>query len=226
MTDKSIGERIKEAAEVLGGLNSLSIVTKIPRRTLGTWVAGEAEPKLSGIVEISRHTGKTVNWLAGMDNSGQVGGVAHKPSDRPPAIPNLLIHAGMGNGGLEHIEIDEGGTPLEGFTDGAWSLPAGAAKRLGRHKGIYALPVEGDSMEPTFRGGSTVFVDTRRTTPTPPGVFAVDYGDGLLVKRVELIGGTDKVAIISDSDRYRDYEFSRDEVRIWGRIVAKWEWVD
>ncbi len=141
-------------------------------------------------------------------------------------VPNLLISAGMGNGGLEHIEVDAAGTPLAGFSDGGWSFPAGVARRLGRFAGLYALPVEGDSMEPNYRGGSTVFVDTRRTAPTPPGVFAVDYGDGLLVKRIELIGGTDKVAVLSDNERYRDYEFQRDELTIWGRVVAKFEWVD
>lgn len=228
MDNKLVGDRIKEAAEVLGGMNSLSSVTRIPRRTLGAWVAGETEPRLSGIVEISKHTGKSVNWLSGFDETGEISGDVGlgEQQNKADRIPNLLIQAGMGNGGLEHIEVDQNGMPLEGFTDGGWSLPDGAAKRLGRHKDIYALSVQGDSMEPTYRGGSTVFVDTRQNQPTPPGVFAVEYGDGLLVKRVELVGGTDKIAVRSDSSLYGDYEFLREEVRIWGRVVAKWEWVD
>ena len=156
----------------------------------------------------------------------QVDAAIGAPAKREDAIPNLLTHAGMGSGGIELVEVDENGHPLELYTDGGWSFPDGIASGFHSRKGIYSIEVEGDSMEPNYRGGSTVFVDTKNTRPTPPGVFIVDYGDGLLLKRVELIGGTDQIAIISDNkDLYRSYEFPRDEVTIWGRVIAKWEWV-
>lgn len=148
---------------------------------------------------------------------------SRKDHDR---IPNLLITAGMGNGGLEHIETDLHGYPLAGYTDGGWALPSGVKSRIGALNGIYALPVVGDSMHPTLSGGSIVFVNTRLVSPSPPGIFAVDYGDGLLVKRVELIGGTSMISVQSDNAHYRTYEFARDDVRVWGRVIAHWGWLD
>lgn len=147
-------------------------------------------------------------------------------NDSPHVIPNLKISAGMGSGGLESIMVREDGKPLPQYTDGDWGLPSSAIAKLGSVKGLYALPVIGDSMFPTIAGGSIAFVDTKHRHPSPQGLYAVDYGDGLLVKRVELIGGTDMISIKSDNEQYRDYDFPREDVMVWGRIAAVFVWQD
>lgn len=141
--------------------------------------------------------------------------------ERPDGIPNLDIHAGMGNGGAGHIEVDQNTLrPLPEYTDGDWIFPPAYMQRLGNLKGKYALPVQGDSMEPTISAGSVVFIDTNAAYPSAPGLYVVDAGDGRLVKRVELIAGTDKIAIMSDNPSYRNYEFNREDVQIFGRVIA------
>lgn len=229
----AIGKRIKEAAQKIGGLNKLADAISVSRRTLGSYVSDESEPTATVLCEIISATGVSPEWLLGVGIESGAAQVMRQLNRLPSAyqkadntIPNLLTHAGMGNGGLEHVEVDEDGHPLDLYTDGAWSFPIGIAGGFRHFKGVYALEVEGDSMEPTYAGGSTVFVDTRRKDPRSPGCFIVDYGDGLMLKRIELIGGTDQMAVISDNrDFYRSYEFPRDQVHIWGRVIAKWEWV-
>ena len=95
---------------------------------------------------------------------------------------------------------------------------------LGRLKGVYAWEVRGDSMEPTLMGGSVVFVDTKQDTLPPDDLYAINYGDGLMVKRLKLIPRSDRVAVISDNDRYGTDELLRQEVHIWGRIVGWFQW--
>lgn len=157
---------------------------------------------------------KAIAKLSGQD-------IPKMPEAQAQGIPNLDIHAGMGNGGLGHIEIDERTSrPLPQYTDGDWLFPPSFMQRLGTLKGKYAMPVEGDSMAPTIAPGSVVFVDTARAYPSAPGLYVVDAGDGRLVKRVELIAGTDQIAVMSDNPSYRNYEFDRESVQIFGRVIA------
>lgn len=58
------GDRIKQAATVVGGLNSLAKAIGMPRRTLGDQIGGKFEVKLSFVIEVAKVTGYSVNWLA------------------------------------------------------------------------------------------------------------------------------------------------------------------
>lgn len=187
---------------------------------------------------LAEHFGATQptisRWLKGSEPNGAIyeqirelyreleGEKSRKVEATPvEGIPNLDIHAGMGNGGAGHIEIDERTSrPLPQYTDGDWLFPPSFMQRIGTLKGKYAMPVEGDSMAPTIAAGSVVFVDTQRAYPSAPGLYVVDAGDGRLVKRVELIAGTDQIAIMSDNPSYRNYEFDREAVQIFGRVIA------
>ena len=141
-------------------------------------------------------------------------------------IPDLAIFGGMGSGG----ELDVNTNPdHRGLIDpdqirGYWTLPDYLVSGLGRLKGVYAWEVRGDSMEPTLMGGSVVFVDTKQDTLPPDDLYAINYGDGLMVKRLKLIPRSDRVAVISDNDRYGTDELLRQEVHIWGRIVGWFQW--
>lgn len=140
-------------------------------------------------------------------------------------VPNLTIHAGLGNGGLQAVEADAvSGFVVNEFTDGYWSFPEAVRSGFTQIGQTHALPVKGDSMEPTLSGGSIVFVDTTHMMPSPPDLYAVDYGDGLMVKRIELIPRTDQVRVISDNNRYQTYEMSRDDLHVYGRVVASFQW--
>lgn len=150
--------------------------------------------------------------------------VAREPAPKGD-VPNLTIHAGMGAGRIETIEGSQGGFVPGDFTEGYWSFP-GPVKEGFRHlQQTHALPVIGDSMEPTLRDGSVVFVDTSHVIPSPPDLYAVDYGDGLMVKRIELVPRTQKVLVISDnSTRYKSYELDRSDLMVFGRVVASFQW--
>ena len=81
------------------------------------------------------------------------------------------------------------------------------------------LHIRGDSMGPTLYHNYIVLVDTRRTTPSPPGVFVLFDGLGLSAKRIEHVGGKNTVRVISDNPQYSTYERSLDDSFIIGRVV-------
>jgi phage repressor protein C with HTH and peptisase S24 domain len=82
------------------------------------------------------------------------------------------------------------------------------------------MHVEGDSMMPTLHSGDVVLVDLARRSPTPPGIFVLHDGMGLVAKRLEYIPNNDPpmLRVISDNTFYSPYERTMDEVNIVGRI--------
>lgn len=67
----TLADRIREAAEEIGGLNQLSRETNISRRTIGNWLAGR-RPKPEALSEIARVTGVRLEWLLN-DNGPKFG---------------------------------------------------------------------------------------------------------------------------------------------------------
>lgn len=90
---------------------------------------------------------------------------------------------------------------------------------------IEAVNVVGDSMEPTIRDESIVFIDRDKTDIGKGGIFALVTPSGLFIKRLQarVDGGID---IISDNRDYPVQTVARDEVTIIGRIVGVFGEVD
>ena len=145
--------------------------------------------------------------------------------NRVSSVPDLAIYAGMGGGGLLEVATDDVGVPTDpDQIRGYWEFPEYMLRRFGNLKNIYAWEVRGDSMEPTLAGGSVVFVDTSQTVPPPDDIYAINYGDGLMVKRLKLIPKSDQVSVISDNDRYGADSLLREDVKIWGRVIGWFQW--
>lgn len=87
------------------------------------------------------------------------------------------------------------------------------------------ITIDGDSMEGVLRSGDKVIVHIGRTEPSPPGVFILFDGIGLVAKRLEYLEGSDPpaVRISSSNPSYPPYERTVEEVTIIGRVVGRWE---
>ena len=88
------------------------------------------------------------------------------------------------------------------------------------------IRVAGDSMEPDYCAGDRILVDTGHTTPSPAGVYVLWDGLGVVLKRVEVVMGSEpkRIRIMSINSAYPAYELALDDVRINGRVVGKWTW--
>jgi len=85
----------------------------------------------------------------------------------------------------------------------------------------------GDSMEPTLQAGQRVLVDTGDRNPSPPGVFVVWAGLGLVIKRVQMLPQSEppRVKISPDNLKYDPYERALAEAYIQGRVIGQWRWL-
>lgn len=79
----TIGDRIRLAAEKVGGVDALSDRTGIKRRTLYDYVANASEPKLSVAGRIAKETAVSLYWLASgkgwMSNGTENASAAENP---------------------------------------------------------------------------------------------------------------------------------------------------
>jgi len=85
---------------------------------------------------------------------------------------------------------------------------------------VRLLYVRGDSMEPTLYHNDLILIDTTRKTPSPPGIFVLFDGFGLVAKRLEYTSHKPpRIRVISDNPQYSVYERGAEEAVIIGRIA-------
>lgn len=211
------------------------------KMTADILAAGWTQAKIGEYCGVSQST--VGRWLTGKDPEGpnrdklaqlyrEVIAADVPLPERPAAgtdtmvrIPDLAIFGGLGGGGMLEVMTDQSGTLLDSDQlRGYWTFPDYMVSAFRNLRRIYAWEVRGDSMEPTLAGGSVVFVDMSQNRLPPDDIYAIDYGDGLMVKRLKLIPRSDRVAVISDNERYGTDELLRDEVRVYGRIVGWFQW--
>jgi phage repressor protein C with HTH and peptisase S24 domain len=171
-------------------------------------------PNLEKLDQVAQTLNVERNWL--LHGIGDVDGespIMEDPMEAFVSIPSVEVTASMGGGNLVTDEV-ENGEPYN--FQRSWivhDLKADPAN-------LRIMHVEGDSMMPTLHSGDVVLVDLARRSPTPPGIFVLFDGMGLVAKRLEHIPNNDppKVRVISDNTFYSPYERTADEVSIIGRI--------
>lgn len=127
------------------------------------------------------------------------------------AIPEVNVRAAAGAGAL--VEAEE---------DGArWHFPLAWLRHelKARPADLRIVTIDGDSMEPVLMSGDKVLIDLSRTVPSPPGIFVLHDGMGLLAKQLERLPNTERLSIRSANPRYDSYERPAEEVTIIGRVV-------
>lgn len=139
-------------------------------------------------------------------------------------VPEYDIAAAAGPGSLPIANA-----PADGLTAvDYWSLPRRFLEAFSQSaESLTVIRVTGDSMEPDYQAGERVLIDRSYRSPSPPGIYMLWDGIGLVLKRVEVVfGSSDPIMlrISSINPAYSTYERPLDEVQINGRVVGKWVW--
>ena len=87
---------------------------------------------------------------------------------------------------------------------------------------LEAIHVDGESMEPTLRDGSIVFVDREQTNISKDGIFIASTTAGLFIKRIRR-RADGMIELISDNKAYSPEVLTPDEVSIVGKVVGNIE---
>jgi transcriptional regulator with XRE-family HTH domain len=138
-------------------------------------------------------------------------------------IPEIAMHTIAGKQSLKtKSDVAESKDILS-----EWSLPKQLlANQIGSESTMRIIQVMGDSMIPEFNPGDRVMVNTADRMPSPPGVFVLWDGFGLIIKRCEMVPHSNppRAVLSSANANYATYEMDVKELEIQGRVVGKWQW--
>lgn len=147
-------------------------------------------------------------------------------TDTSSGIAEIDVRAGMGLDGealAEYRPDRNSEATLGDAVLGEWQMPNDylRVELRATPDDLRIIEVEGDSMTPTLQTGDRVMINLRARIPSPPGIFALWDGLGVVCKRVEHIQGSDppRLRIISDNDHHATYERTIEEAHIIGRVV-------
>ncbi len=144
-------------------------------------------------------------------------------SRKSSTIHEVDVRAEAGAGGIGSDLSESSETVVE-----RWVVPTGLlrAHTTAGHEHLRIIRVYGDSMLPVFRPGDRLLVDTSDRLPSPPGIFVLWDGLGIVVKRLEFVPYSDPATIrlISDNTSYETYSRALSEITINGRVIGRWDW--
>jgi phage repressor protein C with HTH and peptisase S24 domain len=211
----SLADRLRARCEQLSlHAGQVAELAEVNRSFVYVSMRGRSEhPNLERLDRVAEVLKVERRWL--LHGLGEVEGeppILEDPDQAFVAISSVAVTASMGGGAV--VESEEDGRPYH--FQRSWIRHKLRAKPAD----LRIMHVEGDSMLPTLHHGDIVLVDLARRAPTPPGIFVLHDGMGLVAKRLDHIPNTEppRVRILSDNPLYAPYEGTAEEVNIIGRI--------
>lgn len=238
--DPEVAKRLKDAQRAWGTQDALAAASGIAPGTLQKIIQGKTDPSLSSIDALCKVMKVSLDWIVsgkpdptelpervvrslGAGGGSVVSGMfpATKRQSQAPAVDDdEFIKVPFFNG----IEASAGGGALaiDQAPDVTLAFrPEWIRKHSASGRGLQAIRVRGDSMEPTLRNGDLIVIDTESVNPSD-GLYVVNLGDELLVKRLQRLSPT-RLVIASDNPLAGSSEIDlRDESqqpRIIGRVI-------
>ena len=236
---QTLGERLRWALHRVDRKQSdLARACGVSRNAVGQWMSGSTAPTEDNLAKTVSFLKIDIEWLttgegepgAAIANVPIVESSMDRDRDRvnPSTILEVDVRAGAGPGGLTVEQYTRG----DGFDTysghdirGEWSLPDNVMReylRTTAHN-VRVFEVLGDSMEPRLYEGDRVFIDIRFSHPSPEGIFALYDGHGLVIKRLQIVRGSDplRIRIISINSGYEPYDALAEEIKIIGRLAGR-----
>lgn len=207
-----LGHRLRSEMKKRG-ISSVELARRADVKTsfLYDVISGKsANPSSIKLARVAESLGVSLTYLAGTSDSPHEGyHFSFPPQQDYLSIPRLFVEDGQV---VAHVD------PLENFQFRKdW-----IRKKLGvAPDALRVLTIHGDAMVPSLHHGDVLLLDSAQQHPSPPGIFVLFDGVGLVTKRLELLPHADqpKLRIICDNPHYSTYETNLSDAHIMGRLV-------
>lgn len=183
-----------------GRVTAVAELFGVSQNTAANWLRGDGVPELGRLPEIAETLNTTVEALV---VGGQTSG-AHAINER-------------------YTVIDIHGTDTDD-AHAIYMLPE-ALREIGLPRGVTAMRVEGDDMDPFLRPGDLVFYDPRVNRVLVNGVYVLRLGNALVIRRIQrsILEG---LRLLCDNERFgretvSEAELESGAIEVVGHVVGR-----
>lgn len=234
--ESAIGERLRWCAAQVGGVEKLSELSDVPRRSLEDYIAGKAEMKSSRLFALADAARVSPVWLQTGRGERAPSAVGEFPSDDGMGLRAAEPRAAYGVSNVERL-IDEfvfvprlvaqvsagpGRSNARESASGTLAFRRDWVVSVLRASpsALRAVEISGDSMWPTLADGDVVLLSIGDSEVRDDGIYAFGIGDDVFVKRIQRQGGGRLVAHSDNREKYEPFEIPvSGDARIIGRVL-------
>ncbi len=183
-----------------GRVTAVAELFGVSQNTAANWLRGEGVPELARLPEIAETLKTTVEQLV----VGSRGTGAHAIDESYTVVD---IHGGS-----------------EEEAHALYLLPE-ALRELGLPRGVTAMKVSADDMDPYLRPGDVVFYDPRVNRVHANGVYVLRIHGALMVRRIQR-GTVEGLRLICDNERFgnetlTDAAMEASRIEVVGYVVGR-----
>lgn len=173
-------------------------------RTIYKWRDGDTEPRRDELVKIAEYADCTLDWLCTGRGRGPRRRLAGEKRVGDLPGESVDIPSALGDGGCLTVDAD-------------WLPPGLLVDDLGSAR------MRGNQMLPTLADGD-VMVVAKEEGLGPDGLYVVDLGGGVSVRRITRMGGA--VHLTCDNPQYRDQVVEIEGGRLpdWLLVIGRIVW--
>jgi phage repressor protein C with HTH and peptisase S24 domain len=207
----TIGDRIKE---IRGNVSrdDFAAMFGVNRATVQRYEIYERGPSIEFVAAICEKYNINANWLIFGQGPKFKGEAKEEPANSEEFNYIPMIEAKLSAGGGAFVNSEN----IEGY----YAFRKKWIKRVASSpKNLVLLQIVGDSMSPTIQERDTVMIDTSRKDIKEGTVYAIRFGNTIMIKRLAF-RPNDKILVISDNKKdYEPYEVATSDLYIIGQVI-------
>ena len=205
-----MGERIKNIRKPLKQ-SMFSVLIGVSQGNISKIEKGMV-PDSNILLRISKYGKTSIEYLLTGKNLESKKVIGFKEKSLPEGISLINKVKGAGSAGRGVLANDQVDIQLA-FRD-EW------LGKYGGPKNLFAIVIEGDSMEPTLFNSDIVVVNRNEKQIHPGGgIYSLVWQRKRMIKRLQVNPNTKMLTIKSDNPNYDDLVSPLDEVNIEGKLI-------
>ncbi|MBT6716164.1 MAG: LexA family transcriptional regulator [Nitrospina sp.] len=185
---------------------------KVSAQQISSWERGDYFPSHRNLSAICEIFSLDLDYFIEKEGLEEIHPVAHSESDLPDEFSLVEKRKGAISAGPGLRPDNDVDFRLAFRND--WLEQFGGAQQL------FVVRVEGDSMEPTLQESDTVLINKNANAiGAGGGIFAINWHNMVLVKRLQMNPQTDEIIIKSDNQKYDSMVVKPHEIQIEGKVI-------
>ncbi len=213
-----LGDRIRSSRKSRG-LSQIELAKliveaggKATAQQISSWERGSFSPNHKNLLSICEILSLDLEYFVRKEGVEKIRLTAHSEIDLPKEFSLVEKTMGSISAGL--------GLKPENEVDFRLAFRNDWLEKFGGSEQLFVMRVEGDSMESTLMENDMVLINKGANSIGPGGgIYAINWQNMILVKRLQLNPQVNEIAIKSDNLKYDPIVVDPKEIQIAGKVI-------